>query len=160
MIMKKYILIIFMALTLPYMCLAQSKPKSQVATVRKAAEVAKIDSLLQEFRELRKDIFVYSSTKSRYKLYPTENIFTFLKLNTETGQIWQLQWGMEKENELEVIINANDLNYLFGFCGTGSFELYPTKNMFTFILIDKNYGRKWHVQWGMNIENRFIRPIF
>ena len=156
--MKKYILIIFMALSLPYMCLAQSKPKSQVATFRKAAEVAKIDSLLQECRELRKDIFFYSSTKSRYKLYPTENIYTFLKLNTETGQIWQLQWGMEKEKEFEVIINANCLSY-FGF-GTGSFELYPTKNMYTFILIDKNDGRKWHVQWGMNIEYRFIRPIF
>lgn len=149
-----------MALTLPYMCLAQSKPKSQVATVRKAAEVAKIDSLLQECRELRKDIFVYSSTKSRYKLYPTENIYTFLKLNTETGQIWQLKWSMEKEREGEVIINASNLKYSFDSGGTGSFELYPTKNMYTFILIDKDYGRKWHVQWGMDTKYRFIRQIF
>lgn len=158
--MKKYIFIIFMALTLPYMCLAQSKPKSQVATVRKAAEVAKIDSLLQECRELRKDIFVYSSTKSRYKLYPTENIYTFLKLNTETGQIWQLQWSMEEEREGEVIINASNLKYSFDSGGTGSFELYPTKNMYTFILIEKDYGRKWHVQWGMDTKYRFIRQIF
>lgn len=149
-----------MALTLPYMCLAQSKPKSQVATVRKAAEVAKIDSLLQECRELRKDIFVYSSTKSRYKLYPTENIYTFLKLNTETGQIWQLQWSMEEEREGEVIINASNLKYSFDSGGTGSFELYPTKNMYTFILIEKDYGRKWHVQWGMDTKYRFIRQIF
>lgn len=149
-----------MALTLPYMCLAQSKPKSQVATVRKAAEVAKIDSLLQECRELRKDIFVYSSTKSRYKLYPTENIYTFLKLNTETGQIWQLQWSMEEEREGEVIINASNLKYSFDSGGTGSFELYPTKNMYTFILIDKDYGRRWHVQWGMDTKYRFIRQIF
>ena len=149
-----------MALTLPYMCSAQSKPKSQVATARKAAEVAKIDSLLQECRELRKDIFVYSSTKSRYKLYPTENIYTFLKLNTETGQIWQLQWSMEEEREGEVIINASNLKYSFDSGGTGSFELYPTKNMYTFILIDKDYGRKWHVQWGMDTKYRFIRQIF
>lgn len=147
-----------MVLGLPGMCLAQSKTKIPATTVRKAAEVAKIDSLLQECRELRKDISFYSSTKNRYKLYPTENIYTFLKLNTETGQIWQLQWAMEKEKEFAVIINANCLNYL-GF-GTGSFELYPTKNMYTFILIDKNDGRKWHVQWGWNIEDRVIRQIF
>lgn len=149
-----------MVLGLPGMCLAQSKPKSPATTVQKAAEVAKIDSLLQECRELRKDIFVYSSTKSRYKLYPTENIYTFLKLNTETGQIWQLQWSMEEGEEGEVFINASDLKYSFDSGGTGSFELYPTKNIYTFILIDKDYGRKWHVKWGMKTKYRFIRQIF
>lgn len=97
-IMKKSIFIIFMVLGLPGMCLAQSKTKIPATTVRKAAEVAKIDSLLQECRELRKDISFYSSTKNRYKLYPTENIYTFLKLNTETGQIWHVQWGWNIED--------------------------------------------------------------
>ena len=27
----------------------------------------------------------------RYKIYPTENIYTSLKLDTATGRIWQLQ---------------------------------------------------------------------
>lgn len=141
-----------MALTLPYMCLAQSKPKSPATTVQKTSEVAKIDSLLQECRKLREDISVYSSM-SRYKLYPTENIYNFLMLDTESGQIWQIQWTIDGENEGVVTINNRDF-------GIGSFELYPTKNMYTFIMLDKSTGCKWHVQWGMNIENRFIRQIF
>lgn len=141
-----------MALSLPYMCLAQSKPKSPATTVQKTSEVAKIDSLLQECRKLREDISVYSSM-SRYKLYPTENIYNFLMLDTESGQIWQIQWTIDGENEGVVTINNRDF-------GIGSFELYPTKNMYTFIMLDKSTGRKWHVQWGMNIENRFIRQIF
>lgn len=140
-----------MALTLPYMCLAQSKPKSPATTVQKTSEVAKIDSLLQECRKLREDISVYSSM-SRYKLYPTENIYNFLMLDTESGQIWQIQWTIDGENEGVVTINNRDF-------GIGSFELYPTKNMYTFIMLDKCTGRKWHVQWGMNIENRFIRQF-
>lgn len=140
-----------MALTLPYMCLALSKPKSPATTVQKTSEVAKIDSLLQECRKLREDISVYSSM-SRYKLYPTENIYNFLMLDTESGQIWQIQWTIDGENEGVVTINNRDF-------GIGSFELYPTKNMYTFIMLDKSTGRKWHVQWGMNIENRFIRQF-
>ena len=30
----------------------------------------------------------------RYKIYPTENIYTSLKLDTPTGRIWQLQIGL------------------------------------------------------------------
>lgn len=93
-----------MALTLPYMCLALSKPKSPATTVQKTSEVAKIDSLLQECRKLREDISVYSSM-SRYKLYPTENIYNFLMLDTESGQIWQIQWTIDGENEGVVTIN-------------------------------------------------------
>ena len=149
-----------MVLGLPGMCLAQSKPKSPATTVQKAAEVAKIDSLLQECRELRKDIFVYSSTKSRYKLYHPISDVAVLKFFFFFGQIWQLQWSMEEGEEGEVFINASDLKYSFDSGGTGSFELYPTKNIYTFILIDKDYGRKWHVQWGMETKYRFIRQIF
>ena len=30
----------------------------------------------------------------RYKIYPTENMYTSLKLDTATGRIWQLQIGL------------------------------------------------------------------
>ena len=32
-------------------------------------------------------------TDARYKLYPTQNMWTFLKLYTETGRIWQVQYS-------------------------------------------------------------------
>ena len=33
----------------------------------------------------------------RYKIYPTENIYTSLKLDTATGRIWQLQIGLSDD---------------------------------------------------------------
>ena len=92
-----------------------------------------------------------------YKLYPTDNIYTFLKLNTKTGEIDQLQWSLDENNEGSVPINSEDLSLLT--IEAGQFELYPTKNMYQFILIDKVIGRTWHVQWGMEASKRWIRRI-
>ena len=94
---------------------------------------------------------------NRFKLYPTENIYTFLKLDTATGKIDQLQWSLESDNEGSVPINSDDLSLDSG-CGT--FELYPTKNMYQFILLDKVSGRQWHIQWGMKSSQRWIRRFY
>ncbi len=93
--------------------------------------------------------------QSTYKMYGTENIYTLLKLDTQTGRIWQIQWSLNDDKEGTMTINSNDLSY------TGScFELYPTPNMYQFILLDKTYGRTWHVQWGIGDKNRWIRRIY
>lgn len=84
--------------------------------------------------------------------------YTFLQLDTKTGRIRQVQWSLESEKEGSVVINDSDLSFGIGY-GSGSFELYPTENMYQFILIDKTDGRKWHVQWGMEEEKRWIRRI-
>ena len=94
---------------------------------------------------------------NRFKLYPTENIYTFLKLDTATGKIDQLQWSLESDNEGSVPINSDDLSLDSG-CGT--FELYPTMNMYQFILLDKVNGRQWHIQWGMESSQRWIRRFY
>jgi len=102
---------------------------------------------------------INSSLKGRYKLYQTDNIYTFLQLDTKTGMIEQVQWSLDSDNEGSVTINSDDLTYGYGY-GSGSFELYPTKNMYQFILIDKTSGKKWHVQWGMESSKRWIRRIY
>ena len=94
---------------------------------------------------------------NRFKLYPTENIYTFLKLDTATGKIDQLQWSLESDNEGSVPINSDDLSLDSG-CGT--FELYHTMNMYQFILLDKVSGRQWHIQWGMKSSQRWIRRFY
>ncbi len=33
-----------------------------------------------------------------YRLFPTTNMWTFIKLNTRTGQMWQVQWSQEAAN--------------------------------------------------------------
>jgi hypothetical protein len=100
-----------------------------------------------------------NSLKNRYKIYPTDNIYTLLQLDTKTGMIEQVQWSLESSNEGSVTINGEDLTSGYGY-GSNSFELYPTKNMYQFILLDKTTGKKWHVQWGMKASERWIRRIY
>ena len=121
--------------------------------------LSKIDTLLLINNQLLEHLEINTSLKERYKLYQTENIYTFLQLDTKTGMIEQVQWSLDSDNEGSVTINSDDLTYGYGY-GSGSFELYPTKNMYQFILIDKTSGKKWHVQWGMESSKRWIRRIY
>ena len=121
--------------------------------------LSKIDTLLMINNQLLDHLDINSSLKGRYKLYQTDNIYTFLQLDTKTGMIEQVQWSLDSDNEGSVTINSDDLTYGYGY-GSGSFELYPTKNMYQFILIDKTSGKKWHVQWGMESSKRWIRRIY
>lgn len=45
---------------------------------------------------------------NNYLLYPTTNIYTFLKLDTRNGKIWQVQYSMD-DNEFEVVLNSREL---------------------------------------------------
>ena len=82
-----------------------------------------------------------------------------MKLDTATGYIEQLQCTLEEDKDGTVgIINSEDLSLLSSNAGT--FELYPTSNMYQFILLDKRLGRTWHVQWGIGENKRWIRRTY
>ena len=69
---------------------------------------------------------------SRYKLYQTEATYVLLKLDTQTGKIWLVQWSLE-DNRGEWI--ANELSLVTEVDGfvNGRFELQPTKNIYNYI---------------------------
>lgn len=93
-----------------------------------------------------------------YRLYPTTNMWTFLKLNTQDGRIWQVQYDIRDNNRFEVYLNFTPL--VFGDeKKNGRFTLYPTQNMWTFILLDTINGKTWQVQWSQEPEKRFTIPI-
>ena len=94
---------------------------------------------------------------NRYKIYPTENIYILIKLDTQTGKLELIQWSLKSKNEFSATLNNKDLSW---YNGLNSFELYPTKNMYQFILLDKATGRNWHVQWGTNSSEMWIRRIY
>lgn len=94
----------------------------------------------------------------RFKMFPTENIWTFLKLDTRTGRIWQVQYSLDNNNRGEVELNNKEL-VTDGNAENGRFTLYPTKNMFNFILLDQTNGKMWQAQWSMEDENRGIIPF-
>lgn len=96
-----------------------------------------------------------SSGINNFVLYPTSNIYTFLKLDTRNGKIWQVQYSMG-ENEFEVVLNNTEL-VTNG--KPGQFALYPTTNNWTFILLDTVNGDTYHVQWSQDLDKRIVVPI-
>lgn len=151
----KRIVLLFL-LMLPMVVMGQKTNKQYIVV---DSLFLKIDTLLMTNNELLNRLDINTSLKNRYKMYQTENIYTFLELDTKTGKIKQVQWSLESDNEGTWIINDNDLSFGEGY-GSGSFELYPTKNLYQFLLIDKTDGRKWHIQWGMGDNKRWIRRIY
>lgn len=94
---------------------------------------------------------------NRYKLYPTDNMWTFLKLDTCTGCVWQVQFVVNGDNRMQswFIFPLLDLDDSWDHLDNiGRFELYPTQNMYNFLLMDKKNGRIWQIQWSTNPENR------
>jgi len=93
-----------------------------------------------------------------YRLFATKNIYTFIKLNTRNGQMWQIQWGTGKNETFETLLSdisrvkeEEEMN--------GRFFLYPTTNLYNFILLDQINGRAWQVQWG-DKKDRMVIPIY
>lgn len=91
----------------------------------------------------------------RYKLYPTQNTWTLLELDTQTGRVWQVQYSVEGpryrfKSRLNnwSLLNDSDLQV------SGRFELYPTQNMYNFVLLDKISGKTWQVQWSTEYSKR------
>lgn len=93
-----------------------------------------------------------------YRLYPTTNMWTFLKLNTEDGRICQVQYSLDSENRFETYLNLIPLAVGLDI-KPGRFTLYPTQNMWTFILLDTINGSTWQVQWSQDADNRGVIPI-
>jgi len=67
----------------------------------------------------------------------------------------QVQYSMEDSKRIEVILSATSLVKKEDEV-KGRFTLYPTKNIWTFILLDQIGGNTWQVQWSVNPEPFFI----
>ena len=48
--------------------------------------LSRIDTLVMINNEILEQIEIYLSLKNRFKIYPTENIYQLLKLDTKTGK--------------------------------------------------------------------------
>ncbi len=93
-----------------------------------------------------------------YQLFPTQNIWVFIKLNTRNGQMWQVQYDVEGIYRFVTNLNSESLVNKDKEAN-GRFTLYSTQNMWTFILLDQIDGRTWQVQWSMDAKERLIIPI-
>lgn len=94
----------------------------------------------------------------RYKMFPTENIWNLLKLDTKTGKIWQVQYSIDESFRGETVLNEQALVSSDKY-ENGRFTLYPTKNIYNFILLDQIDGKMWQVQWSLEENNRGLIPL-
>ena len=133
---------------------------------------ATMDSLIREVQILRQELHEIDSInqlfldgiyrnidKPRFKMYQTDNIYNLLKLDTRTGKIWQVQYRMKDTKA--TVVSINYFGIVFESDGwDGRFELYPTKNMYTFIMIDTGTGDTYQVQWSTSgSDYRFVEPL-
>ena len=89
------------------------------------------------------------NTSLRYKLYPTFNMWTYLKLDTQTGRVTMLQFSTKSRTEEgEIYIGTPMEIYAGDETKNGRYELYPTTNMWTFLMIDQINGNTYHIQWS------------
>ena len=95
-----------------------------------------------------------------FKLYPTQNMYNFLLLDTRNGRIWQEQWNTESNKRFETVLSSKTLTHSTEDEITGRFELYPTTNMYNFILVDQINGNVWQVQWSFKVSERMVLPIY
>ena len=92
-----------------------------------------------------------------FQLFPTQNLWNFIKLNTQTGEMWQVQYAInDDDNRMSVTLNDIVLIGSTDKKVNGRFTLYPTENMYTFLLLDQIDGRVWQVQWSTKAGNRGI----
>ena len=96
--------------------------------------------------------------EENFKLYPTQNTFTFLKLDTRDGTILQVQWSHKEATRFESYLNVFPL-VSEEEKRPNRFVLYPTQNIWTFVLLDQINGNTWQVQWSTDYNDRLILPI-
>jgi len=99
------------------------------------------------------------SENTVYKLYPTKNNWTFLKLDTRNGKMWQEHFTVSEDGiQTEIILYPVSLVFKEKEIN-GRFNLYATENMYNFLLLDQIDGDVYQVQWSMDAKNRAVFPI-
>lgn len=105
-----------------------------------------------------KTTVVSPDSNVNFRLYQTNNRWTFLKLDTRTGEIMHVQYSTDN-NLMQYELNSIPLAYGDD-AKPGRFFLYPTENTFNFILLDQIDGRVWQVQWNIDKDKRGIWRIY
>ncbi len=96
------------------------------------------------------------SGEVRFTLVPTQNIWTFLLLDSKTGRVWQIHYAVSDSTfssklpiNLEALAPAPTAR-------VGRFSIQATQNVYNFLLLDQDDGRVWQVQWSPNEAQRGI----
>ena len=93
-------------------------------------------------------------------MYPTSNRFTYLRLNTTNGFIDIVQYSTADDNRMIYPLSVYPVVMDFFNIGTlDRFTIYPTQNVYNFLLLDQVYGNTYQVQWSQDSTMRGIEEI-
>lgn len=108
------------------------------------------------FGQSQKEYNPSPDSNVNFRLYKTPNMWTFIKLDTRDGRMWQVQYTVGDDvNEFETTLNSTPLA-ISSEKKPGKFALYPTENNWTFLLLDQESGTVYHVQWSQEPNKRGV----
>ncbi|WP_051907735.1 hypothetical protein [Flavimarina sp. Hel_I_48] len=93
-----------------------------------------------------------------FKIFPTSNMWYFIKMNTRTGQMWQIEFDQNESNQLQTPLNSLSLVENQEEVDN-RFTLYPTQNTWTFLLLDQINGKIWQMNWDQKPEKTYVKPL-
>lgn len=139
------------------------------------------------------EVLMQNIAQDRYVVYRTENIYTSLLLDTQTGRVWQVQIGTNNSDAMKTVLSDSYLSYdkaemkrryesdlkewentpaedrwytkptIDGYKQNlgkiGQYKMYPTENMYNFIMIDTETGWTYQVQWNIDRDKRILNSI-
>lgn len=107
-----------------------------------------------------KKVYFSPDANVTYRLFKTQNMHIFIKLNTSNGTMKLVQFSTSNTRDM-MEATLSDMELATGSdAKNGRFYLYPTDNFYTFLLLDQIDGRVWQVQWSIDPENRGIMRIY
>ena len=65
-----------------------------------------------------------------------------------------------ERKELKRPYNLKEIIGLSNIAKNGRYKLYPTDNMYNFIMVDVIDGLTWQVQWSTKSDERFVQLIY
>ena len=84
--------------------------------------------------------------ESRFRLYETQNMWTFILLDSYNGRLWQVQYSAQDLDNLFCIpINKYELVSDNENC---IFSIQPLTSMYQYYLINDRTGDMWKFQWS------------
>jgi hypothetical protein len=92
----------------------------------------------------------------RFTLTPTQNIWTFLLLDSNNGRVWQVQYAVSDSAFTGRLSINEDVLAPRTSAHVGRFTLQETHSIFTFLLLDQDDGRVWQIQWSNDESQRGI----
>ena len=134
--------------------------RSQGQTQQDSISTIQQDST-KKIQQIEKKVEIQPIVVPIYKLFPTQNYWTFIKLDTRNGKMWQVHFTISNDGyQGELILNSSSLVWTKEEEVNGRFTLYPTNNIYNFILIDQIDGRTYQVQWNSDKDKRFVSRIY